>query len=83
MQSDPTSPSPFETRCENCDVSFPSETRQCLHCGAPLGARFPWSQVEEAPQPSGDEGSLVRRLGSAAIWIVLALSAVFARLCEG
>lgn len=25
--------SPFEVRCPRCDVSFPIETRRCIHCG--------------------------------------------------
>ena len=25
--------SPYEVRCPRCDVSFPVETRECLHCG--------------------------------------------------
>jgi len=27
--------SPFESRCLRCDVSFPIETRKCMHCGGP------------------------------------------------
>jgi len=30
-------PSPYEVRCPRCDVSFPPETRKCLHCGGPTG----------------------------------------------
>jgi len=31
----------FEIRCPSCDVSFPPETRRCLHCGGRTGpARF-------------------------------------------
>ena len=29
--------SPYEVRCPRCDVSFPIETRRCLHCGGPTG----------------------------------------------
>jgi hypothetical protein len=25
----------FEVRCPRCDVSFPVETRTCMHCGGP------------------------------------------------
>ena len=28
-----TASSPYEVRCPNCDVSFPIETRNCIHCG--------------------------------------------------
>jgi len=32
--------SPYEVRCHRCDVSFPVETRRCIHCG---GATSPSS----------------------------------------
>lgn len=32
--------SPFEVRCPRCNVTFPVETRKCLHCG---GATAPSS----------------------------------------
>jgi len=83
MQTDSANPNPFEIRCENCAVSFPRETRQCIHCGAALGTRFAWGQNEEATAPTDGEGSVARRMGSAVLWIVLAFSAVLARLCEG
>ena len=30
--------SPYEVRCLRCDVSFPLETRRCIHCGGPTSA---------------------------------------------
>jgi hypothetical protein len=30
--------SPYEVRCPRCDVSFPVETRRCIHCGGPTAA---------------------------------------------
>lgn len=30
--------SPYEVRCLRCDVSFPVETRRCVHCGGPTSA---------------------------------------------
>lgn len=29
---------PYEVRCPRCDVSFPVETRRCIHCGGPTSA---------------------------------------------
>ena len=29
--------SQYEVRCPRCDVSFPPETRRCMHCGARTG----------------------------------------------
>ncbi len=31
-------PEPYSVRCEHCDTSFAPETKQCIHCGAPLGS---------------------------------------------
>ncbi len=28
---------PFEVYCDRCRVSFPVETRRCVHCGGPTG----------------------------------------------
>ena len=49
----------YEVRCENCEVSFPPGTKQCLHCKARLDGR-----LRQAPpvvtmrgqtaRPSGD-----------------------------
>ncbi|MBY0401366.1 hypothetical protein K2X89_13790 [Myxococcota bacterium] len=29
---------PFEVRCPRCNVSFPVETRRCIHCGGATAA---------------------------------------------
>lgn len=29
--------SAYETRCPRCNVSFPPETRKCIHCGGATG----------------------------------------------
>jgi hypothetical protein len=34
-----TTSSPYEVRCPRCDVTFPVETRTCIHCGEPIGRR--------------------------------------------
>jgi len=31
----------FEVRCPRCEVSFPPETRRCLHCGGPTSKPGP------------------------------------------
>jgi len=28
----------YEIRCARCNVSFPTDAKQCLHCGGPLGS---------------------------------------------
>jgi len=30
----------YEVRCERCKTSFAPGTKQCIHCGAPLGRRL-------------------------------------------
>ena len=36
--SEPFEPqSSFEVRCENCAVTFPVGTRECIHCGQRIG----------------------------------------------
>jgi hypothetical protein len=49
----------FETRCPRCDVSYPVETRKCIHCGGPTGqanslARF--SIATDSPYDGFDRG---------------------------
>jgi hypothetical protein len=44
--------SPYEVRCPRCDVSFPVETRKCIHCGGPTGR--PAELVQNAPLDSSD-----------------------------
>ena len=35
----PAQNQPYEVRCYRCQCSFAPGTKQCLHCGGPLGAR--------------------------------------------
>lgn len=30
----------FEVRCERCKTSFAPGTKQCIHCGGPIGRRL-------------------------------------------
>lgn len=56
-------PTPYEVRCPACDVSFPVETRRCIHCGGPTSAaRAPSASViDPAGMPpwvrTSEEGS--------------------------
>jgi len=34
-------PAHFEVRCPRCEVSFPPETRRCIHCGGPTSKPGP------------------------------------------
>ena len=46
----------YEVRCSPCDVSFPVETKRCIHCGGRLG--------KLAPRLQGVEGLAGFELGS-------------------
>lgn len=47
--SNPLQASPsFEVRCENCDVTFPVGTKQCIHCGGRIGRPFVFGRGSEA-----------------------------------
>lgn len=68
-----TESDPYSIRCENCDCSFAPETKQCVHCGGPLGTGLmaalraaggelrPGSE-EEAETPKSNK-----------LWVVMAL----------
>lgn len=46
MQSDPTR---FEVCCPRCDVTFPIETRNCVHCGGATAASRAGGVTSSAP----------------------------------
>ncbi len=60
--SSPSAPAPrakvYEVRCPRCDVSFPPETRRCVHCGGKTGQAR--SGVARAVRPAalGDSTDL-------------------------
>ena len=65
--------SKYEVRCPRCDVSFPVDTRRCLHCGGATGPsvielpEFQHSVVEEPePSPSYAPAAAVDERGYAA-----------------
>ncbi|MCR9095860.1 MAG: hypothetical protein NXI30_16690 [bacterium] len=39
--------SPYEVRCPRCDVSFPVETRTCIHCGGPTSDQGAFLTMED------------------------------------
>ncbi len=55
--------SPYEVRCPRCDVSFPVETRTCIHCGGPTaeaGAFFAMDDPAELVAPLESSGASTR-----------------------
>jgi hypothetical protein len=57
--------SPYEVRCPRCNVTFPVETRTCIHCGGPTSASGTHSVHEEEMRPIGIDmsGSAMPRPG--------------------
>ena len=41
----------FEVRCERCNTSFAPGTKQCIHCGSPLGRRLLSLEPRRAGRP--------------------------------
>lgn len=78
----PASNQPYEVRCLQCQCSFAPGTKQCLHCGGPLGPRpeLPFARgpagasAEEAEVQVPSFARVVLWLLSAAI--AIALSAI-------
>ncbi len=82
-------PGIVEVRCERCDTSFAPETRQCIHCGGPLGRgrlfRSLGSEQSGAEQASGPVESLfeadaeqevadLQNRGRNLVWVFTALA---------
>jgi len=49
--------SPYEVRCPHCDVSFPPETRKCIHCGGPTAKRGAAPLVRQWIEPDSERSA--------------------------
>jgi hypothetical protein len=63
-------------RCEACKCSFAAGTKQCVHCGGPLGRAFDLAILRTAGRADtagaeGDPGA-APSLGKAVLWVVSA-----------
>ena len=47
----------YEVRCAHCDVSFPIETRKCVHCGGPTVRRDQAESIMRSAYGAFDESS--------------------------
>jgi hypothetical protein len=68
---------PYEVRCHRCQCSFAPGTKQCLHCGGPLGAlvEFPFARGPggaAAEEPEVQVPSFAR----AVLWLLSAAVAI-------
>jgi len=89
---------PFESYCFSCGVTFPVETKRCVHCGGRLARAGQKAEgVAEAVAPTlptrgggvddevlEEEGAslTLRRFGGLLIWALVALSALLSNLCQ-
>jgi len=60
----------FEVRCPRCGVSFPPETRRCLHCGGPTtrpgsdpGRDWVWKETETPTSGASEADRSARETG--------------------
>ena len=86
----------FEAWCPHCRVSWPPETRYCVHCGGRVapsrelaegGMRGSFAAGEGADPRAEAEATVQRsavrplRIGIAVLWLVLALAGSILRHC--
>jgi hypothetical protein len=78
---------PFEVFCYDCRVTFPVGTRRCIHCGGPISRRGHAPERAAGPEILVEDGapdvSVGRRLGGISLWVLLAVGAAVARMCNG
>jgi hypothetical protein len=84
--------SPYEVVCPRCDVTFPIETRHCIHCGGPVGrgrgllAAVTAASSSPAPETAEVESDddLPRRTPfslMSLLWLVLIVGGAAYRAC--
>jgi hypothetical protein len=89
----PRPQNPYEIYCNQCNVSAPTGTRRCIHCGGRLsgaqGAQRPGIAdllKAEFAEAGAEEEELEPSIGSAApkivMWIVLLAGGYFFRFCN-
>ena len=79
---------PFEVYCYDCKVTFPLETRRCIHCGRPIGGSPLMRSAAPINPGAADPDELelpgqvsVRKLGGMSLWVLLAIGAAISRFC--
>jgi hypothetical protein len=89
----PRPQNPYEIYCDRCNVSAPTGTRRCIHCGGRLsgaqGAQRPGFAdllKAEFAEAGAEEEELEPSIGSAApkivMWIVLLAGTYLFRFCN-
>jgi len=86
----PRHQNPYEIYCDRCNVTAPTGTRRCIHCGG----RFSGTQRRgfadllkaEFAEPGAEEEEVDPSIGSAApkivMWIVVLIGGFLFRFCN-
>lgn len=83
-----TPANPYEVYCTRCSVSFPVDTRVCVHCGQPIGRAVPVAPALRGPDPFDEarpEESPGRSLAFSPmtfVWLLAAVATVIYRSCQ-
>lgn len=83
-----TTASPYEVYCTFCNVSFPVETRSCVHCGRPIGRSAVARRTLREPGPIDEEPPEQLPTRSVAfspmtfVWLAAAAATVIYRSCQ-
>ena len=80
---------PFEVYCNQCNVTFPTGTRRCLHCGGRLSrerGRPEAAPPQPFPMDAAEEEELPRRSPFSPmvlLWLALFVAGTIYRACAG
>jgi hypothetical protein len=75
MEVEATTP-PFEVRCAACQCSFAAGTKQCVHCGGPLGTGVDAAWLRAAAGRADDGEPSALGPGFAKVFVYVAMGVV-------
>ena len=83
MEVEATTP-PFEVRCAACKCSFAAGTKQCVHCGGPLGAGLdaPWLQAAAGRADEGQSEAVGPGVAKVLLYVAMGVIAVAAQMLK-
>lgn len=75
-------PDPYSVRCENCETTFAPGTRNCVHCGAPIGQGLMAALRSAAGDADPGEAEEPRGRGwGVTVFVILAVAFQLLRQC--
>jgi len=83
-----TPANPYEVYCTHCRVSFPVDTRVCVHCGQRIGRSAALAGAPVGPGPFEEdlpEQAPTRSLAfspTTFVWLLAAVATVVYRSCQ-